>query len=127
MVARRIDDPRHGTADPQPVYNGNPERSEVDALPLFASSAAFQLWHVPAPRPVHESGGEVAADLPLTAALLASAFDRVWDTLRALYYRDGAGLAAWSRTRDAFRPRAVAAKSLTAFETMVDEMVVRSR
>ncbi len=59
-----------GLPDPQPVYNGNPERSEAEAPPLFAASAAFQLWRVPAPRPVHESGGEVAADLPVTPAML---------------------------------------------------------
>ncbi|MDH4066684.1 MAG: hypothetical protein OEW19_19965, partial [Acidobacteriota bacterium] len=74
-----------GLPDPQPVYNGNPQRSEAEAPPLFALNAAFQMWRVPAPRPVHESGGEVAADLPLSPALLTSAFDRVWDTLRGLY------------------------------------------
>ena len=47
-----------GLPDPQPVYNGNPERSEAEAPPLFAASAAFQLWRVPAPRPVHESEGK---------------------------------------------------------------------
>ena len=46
-----------GLPDPQPVYNGNPLRNEVEAPPLFALNAAFQLWRVAAPLPVHEDGG----------------------------------------------------------------------
>ena len=46
-----------GLPDPQPVYNGNPLRNEVEAPPLFALNAAFQLWRVAAPLPIHEDGG----------------------------------------------------------------------
>jgi gamma-glutamyltranspeptidase len=112
-----------GLPDPEPVYNGNPERSVAEPPPLFASNAAFQMWRVAAPRPVHESGGEISGELPLTPAMLTSTFDRLWDTLRGLYYNQGDGLAAWTRARDAARPRAAAAKSLAEFEAVVDEMV----
>lgn len=112
-----------GLPDPQPIYNGNPERSDVEPPPLFAPNAAFQLWRVPAPRPVHESGGELSAELPLTPAMLAASFDRVWETLRGLYYSGGAALAEWTRARDTFRPRSAAARSLSEFEAVVDEMV----
>ncbi|MEZ5286372.1 MAG: hypothetical protein R2712_16495 [Vicinamibacterales bacterium] len=71
-----------GLPDPQPVYNGNPERSAAEAPPLFALNAAFHLWRVPAPEPVHEAGGEITADLPLSTEMLTRTFDRVWDTLR---------------------------------------------
>ena len=46
-----------GLPDPQPVYNGNPLRNEVEAPPMFALNAAFQLWRVAAPLPVHETVG----------------------------------------------------------------------
>ena len=112
-----------GLPDPQPVYNGNPQRSEVEAPPMFALNAAFQMWRVAAPLPVHDGGGDIAVDLPLAPAQLTSTFDRVWETLRGLYYSNGASLASWTRARDTYRPRAAAAKSERAFEAIVDEMV----
>jgi gamma-glutamyltranspeptidase len=112
-----------GLPDPQPVYNGNPQRSDEEPPPLFALTAAYQLWRVPAPPPVHETGGELALDLPLTPPMLTASFDRVWETLRDLYYAGGPGAAEWSRARDVFRPRAAAARSVTEFEQVVDEMV----
>jgi len=36
-----------GLPDPQPVYNGNPARSDAEPPPLFALNAAFNLWRVP--------------------------------------------------------------------------------
>ena len=112
-----------GLPDPQPVYNGNPQRSELEAPPMFALNAAFQMWRVAAPLPVHDSGGDIAMDLPLAPAQLTATFDRVWETLRALYYANGPSLASWTRARDTYRPRAAAAKSEGAFEAIVDEMV----
>jgi len=112
-----------GLPDPQPVYNGNPQRSESEAPPMFALNAAFRMWRVAAPLPVHETGGDIAVQLPLSAAQLATAFDRVWETLRSLYYSGGSSLASWTRARDTFRSRAAAAKSESAFEAIVDEMV----
>ena len=71
-----------GLPDPDPVYNGNPLRSEVAAPPLFATTRAFQLWRVPAPLPVHENVGALTSELSATPALYAAAFDRAWQTLR---------------------------------------------
>jgi gamma-glutamyltranspeptidase len=112
-----------GLPDPDPVYNGNPLRNEALPPPLFASSRAFQLWRVPAPLPVHEDGGAVAAELTPTPALLAAAFDRAWQTLRDLYYSSGASAEAWSRLRETYRPRALQAKTEAELEAILDEMV----
>ena len=78
-----------GLPDPQPVYNGNPLRNEVEAPPLFALNAAFQLWRVAAPLPVHEDGGAVPAEIAPSPALFGAMFDRVWTTLKSLYYSSG--------------------------------------
>jgi gamma-glutamyltranspeptidase len=131
-----------GLPDPQPVYNGNPLRSEIEAPPLFALNDAFQLWRVPAPLPVHEDGGAVAADVTPTPAMFGAMFDRVWTTLKTLYYSadstippgGGAGTTTppggrasnteqWTAARDKFRARAVSAKSEADLETVIDEMV----
>jgi gamma-glutamyltranspeptidase len=112
-----------GLPDPQPVYNGNPLRNDVEAPPLFALNAAFQLWRLPAPLPVHEEGGAVEAELAPSPAMFGAVFDRVWGTLRALYYSAGASAEQWAGTRDKFRGRAVAARGESDFETVVDEMV----
>lgn len=112
-----------GLPDPQPVYNGNPLRNEVEAPPLFALNAAFQLWRVAAPLPVHEGGGGVPAEVEPSPALFAAMFDRVWTTLKTLYYSSGATAEQWAGARDAYKPRAVAAKSEAELETVIDEMI----
>ena len=112
-----------GLPDPQPVYNGNPLRNEVEAPPLFALSSAFQLWRVPAPLPVHEEGGAVAAEVSASPALFGAMFDRVWSTLRSLYYSTGDTAQQWTAARDKYRGRAVVAKNEADLETVIDEMV----
>lgn len=112
-----------GLPDPQPVYNGNPLRNEADAPPLFALNAAYQLWRVPAPLPVHEGGGEVPAAVEASPALFGAIFDRVWGTLRSLYYAEGESAAAWTAAREQYRGRAAAAKTEADLETVIDEMV----
>jgi len=112
-----------GLPDPQPVYNGNPLRNDLEAPPLFALNAAFQLWRVPAPLPVHDDGGAITADLAPTAATFAAMFDRVWNTLRTLYYTAPPAAETWTGLKDQFRPRAMAAKSETDLEAVIDEMV----
>jgi gamma-glutamyltranspeptidase len=112
-----------GLPDPQPVYNGNPLRNEVEAPPLFALNAAFQLWRVTAPLPVHEDGGAVAADVAASPTLFTAMFDRVWTTLKSLYYAEGETATQWSTARDAFRPRATAARNEAELESVIDEMV----
>ena len=109
--------------DPQPVYNGNPLRNEVEAPPLFALNAAFQLWRVAAPLPVHEDGGAVPAEIAPSPALFGAMFDRVWTTLKSLYYSSGPTAEQWASARDKFRPRATAAKNEADLETVIDEMV----
>jgi gamma-glutamyltranspeptidase / glutathione hydrolase len=112
-----------GLPDPQPIYNGNPERNGADAPPLFAVSRAFQLWRVPAPLPVHEDGGVLTTELAASPALLTAAFTRTWQTLRDLYYASGATAASWLQLREKYQPRASMAKSDAEFETIVDEMI----
>ncbi|MDO8678265.1 MAG: gamma-glutamyltransferase [Acidobacteriota bacterium] len=112
-----------GLPDPQPVYNGNPLRDETEAPPLFALNSAFQLWRLPAPLPVHEDGGAVATEIAPSPALFGAMFDRVWGTLRTLYYSSGAGAQTWTAARDQFRSRSASARSEADLETVIDEMV----
>jgi gamma-glutamyltranspeptidase/glutathione hydrolase len=112
-----------GLPDPQPVYNGNPLRHDAEPLPLFATSRAFQLWRVPAPLPVHESGGAFSTDLSPNPALYRAAFTRAWQTLRDLYYSSGPSLATWEQLRDKYAPRASAAEDDAEFEAVVDALV----
>ena len=112
-----------GLLDPQPVYNGNPLRNEVEAPPLFALNAAFQLWRLPAPLPVHEDGGAVPAEVSASPALFGAMFDRVWTTLKSLYYSTGETAQRWTAARDKHRGRAMAAKNEAELETVIDEMV----
>ncbi|MGD9905614.1 MAG: gamma-glutamyltransferase [Vicinamibacterales bacterium] len=111
-----------GLPEPQPVYNGNPTRDDREPAPLFAGTAAFQLWRVAAPLPVDESGGEVVTTLSQPRAWLA-AFDRTWDTLRRLYYDSGPSAATWVALRDTYRPQAEAAPGEAALEAVLDAMV----
>jgi gamma-glutamyltranspeptidase len=112
-----------GLLDPQPVYNGNPLRNEVEAPPLFALNSAFQLWRIQAPLPVHEDGGAIAAEVSASPALFTAMFDRVWTTLKSLYYSSGETAQQWSAARDRYRGRATAAKNEAELETVLDEMV----
>jgi gamma-glutamyltranspeptidase len=112
-----------GLPEPQPVYNGNPLRTESEAPPLFALNCAFQLWRIPAPLPVHEDGGHITADIAPSSTLLTAAFDRAWTTLKTLYYSSGAAAEQWTSARDRHRPRALAAKNEAELETVIDEMV----
>jgi gamma-glutamyltranspeptidase len=112
-----------GLPDPQPVYNGNPLRLDAEPLPLFAMSRAFQLWRVPAPLPIHESGGTLTTELAPAPALYARAFQRTWQTLRDLYYSKGSAAETWTALRAKYQGRAAAAGSDAEFETIVDQMV----
>ncbi len=112
-----------GLPDPQPVYNGNPQRNDVEAPPLFALNSAFQLWRVQAPLPVHEEGGAVTAEVSASPALFTAMFDRVWTTLKSLYYATGQTAEQWTRAREQYRPRASAAKTESELESVIDQMV----
>jgi gamma-glutamyltranspeptidase len=112
-----------GLPDPQPVYNGNPLRSELEPVPLFNLTRAFQLWRVPAPSPVHESSATLATELAPSPDLYNAAFSRAWQTLRDLYYSAGAAADAWLRLREKYQERAARASTDIAFEDVVDAMV----
>jgi gamma-glutamyltranspeptidase len=106
---------------PDPTYNGNPLRSDADQPPLF-TVGAFRLLMVDAPLPVDAGLRDVATGAPEPAQLLA-AFDRVWETLRRMYYAGGEGLSAWTALRDRLRPEAQAARSEAALESVVDRLI----
>ena len=72
---------------------------------------------------MHEDGALLTTELAPTPALYAAAFERVWQTLRDLYYSTGPAADAWRQLRDKYQPRAVQAKSDAEFEDIVDEMV----
>jgi len=112
-----------GLPDPQPVYNGNPLRDDGEAPPMFALNSAFQLWRVAAPLPVHEDGGVVPAEIPVSPTLFGAMFDRVWTTLKTLYYSSGPSAGQWATAREQHRARATAAKTEADFESVIDEMV----
>ena len=109
-----------------PAYNGNPLRSDDDPPPLFVTEA-FRLWMVDAPLPVDSGASEVAlADSAATAyrrRTLVAAFDRVWETLRRLYYSNGQGADEWRALREKYRKDAEAAADEAALETVVDKLV----
>jgi gamma-glutamyltranspeptidase len=111
--------------EPEPSYNGNPERDRAEPPALFGLGRAYQLWTVPAPRLVDEGGRSVAAPAAISPAALTRAFDNVWGTLKRLYYDSGSGSPQWQALRDEYRPRAEQARSQAALEDLVDQMVAQ--
>ncbi len=108
---------------PEPTYNGNPHRDRGEAPPLFALGPAYQLWTVPAPRPVDEGGRTLAPGLETTPGVFTSIFDRVWSTLKRMYYASGDAAAQWETLRAKFRPQAEQARTEAALEEVTDRMV----
>ncbi len=108
---------------PQPEYNGNPQRVTEAPPPLFALNGAFTLWTVPAPAPVDTAAHELSLAAAGDTGQYGLEFDRVWDTLRKLYYSSGSSAAVWRQLKDEYRPQAVAAKSADGFEDVVDRMI----
>lgn len=109
--------------DPEPVYNGNPHRDRSDPPPVFGLGRAYQLWNVPAPRPVDEGGRAFAPGFTATPAAFTAAFDRVWSTLQRLYYSSGDSAAQWEALRAKYRPQAEQARTEAALEDVTDRMV----
>jgi gamma-glutamyltranspeptidase/glutathione hydrolase len=106
----------------QAGYNGNPNRNEDDETVLSAGAGEQVLWRVAAPRPIDDGARAVTTPASATGRW-AGQFDRVWQTMKSLYYRDGESAAAWSRLRDKYRPQAMAAKSAEDAEDVVDAMI----
>ena len=111
--------------EPDPGYNGNPRRDRDDPLAIFSDGRTYRLWIVPAPRAVDEGTRAVAAPSALTTAPYKRAFDAVWTTLKRVYYQSGEGSQAWDRLRVELEPRAEQARSESAFEDVVDQMIAR--
>jgi gamma-glutamyltranspeptidase len=111
--------------DPDPGYNGNPTRHLDDPPALFGDGRTYRLWIVPAPRAVDEGARALVAPSSLTATPYKRAFDSVWTTLKRVYYQAGEGARAWDRLRSELEPRAEQARSESAFEDLIDQMIAR--
>ena len=105
-----------------PSYNGNPLRSDDDPPPAFAMSQGFALWIVDAPLPVDAGVQRIAVPSP-TPQQMTAAFERVWETLRRLYYSSGPTAAEWKQLGEKYRPQAAVARDEAALETVVDRLV----
>ena len=108
---------------PDPTYNGNPARNDDEPPPLFANAEAFRLWTIDAPLPVDAGAREVVGIGAREGERLIAGFDRVWETLRRLYYASGPSAARWDALKAAHRPRALAARDEAELETIIDAMV----
>src|SRR4029453_12632406 len=111
--------------EPDPGYNGNPRRDRDDPPALFGDGRTYRLWIVPAPRAVDEGTRAVTAPSAPTVAPYKRAFETVWTTLKHVYYMSGDGARAWDRLRAELEPRAEQARSESAFEDVVDQMIAR--
>jgi gamma-glutamyltranspeptidase/glutathione hydrolase len=109
--------------DPEPTYNGNPHRDLTDGPPVFGLGRAYQLWTVPAPRPVDEGGRPLTPAIAHTRDAYTAAFDRVWTTLKRLYYGSGDAAAQWDALRAKYRPQAAQARHEDALEDVTDRLV----
>jgi gamma-glutamyltranspeptidase len=107
--------------EPEPTYNGNPLRSAAEPPPLF-TVGAFELWTVAAPVEVDEHVRAVALPAP-PAGTWTAAFDRVWETLRDLYYRDGPPASEWRALGERYRKEAAAARTEQDLETTLDRLI----
>jgi gamma-glutamyltranspeptidase len=105
----------------EPSYNGNPLRNADDPPPTFAAEG-FSLWIVDAPLPV-DSGAHSLNPGSISTTQLTEAFDRVWETLRRLYYGDGPSARSWLALKEKYRPQAAAARDDASLESVVDKMI----
>jgi gamma-glutamyltranspeptidase len=109
--------------DPEPTYNGNPHRDRSEAPPVFGLGRAYQLWTVPAPRPIDEGGRTLAPAITPTPDVLTAAFDRVWAALQRMYYASGDAELQWNVLRQKYRPQAQQARTEQALEDVTDRMI----
>jgi gamma-glutamyltranspeptidase len=108
-------------------YNGDPDRlGDRDAGDLFAR--AGRLWLVAAPAPPAALTALAAPAVTDRARHNADAFERVWSRTNALYYTDSSAAGAprrarWRALREAYRPRALAARSDDELESVTHRMI----
>ena len=65
----------------------------------------------------------LTTELAPSPALYAAAFDRVWETLRGLYYSTGSSADSVATAREKHQPRAAQAKNDAEFERRLTRMV----
>lgn len=107
---------------PSTAYNGNPDRNDDDAPAAFVDAETLRLWHIQAPRAV-DAGARAIAAPQVSQSQWVSQFDRVWQTMKSLYYAEGPSATEWDRLRETHRPAALAAKSSRDVELVVDAML----
>jgi gamma-glutamyltranspeptidase len=104
------------------AYNGNPERRDDEPPTALAGAGTFELWRLQAPRPV--DAGAAAVPLPAPdGTRWTSAFDQVWQTMKALYYRDGPSAAEWDALGAKHRPRLARVNDAAAAEAVIDDLI----
>jgi gamma-glutamyltranspeptidase len=109
--------------EPEPVYNGNPDRDTSEPPALFALGHAYQLWTVAAPRAVDEAGRPLVPAVSASPASLTRAFDSVWTSLKRMYYETGDGAKRWDDLRATYRPRVEHVRNESGLEDVVDQMI----
>lgn len=106
-----------------PGYNGDPRRNDDDVPMLFADAKDYTLWRVAAPRPVDANAATIATTGAALSTQFAAAFDRVWTSLKSLYYSSGDSASQWDALRTKYRGQALSAKDAKAAEDVIDQMV----
>jgi gamma-glutamyltranspeptidase/glutathione hydrolase len=109
-------------APTDPGYNGDPLRNDDDAPALFVDAKNYTLWRVDAPRPIDSNAATVATTAP-SPTQFGATFDRVWQTLKTLYYSNGPSAGQWDALRTKYRAEAISAKDAKAAEDVIDRMV----
>ena len=110
-------------APTDPGYNGDPRRNDDDQPMLFADAKDYTLWRVAAPRAVDANASTVSTSAAALSMQFGAAFDRVWTSLKSLYYSSGDSTSQWDALRTKYRGDAVAAKDAKAAEDVIDRMV----
>ena len=91
------------------------------AAAALCGAEAFRLWLVDAPLPIDLASARSSPQRLGTVLLVA--FDRVWETLRRLYYSTGATSSRWVELKEQYRPRRRRAQDEAALEAAIDAMV----
>jgi gamma-glutamyltranspeptidase len=110
--------------EPEPDYNGNPDRVAAEPPPAFGGARSFKLWTVPAPEPVDASGRDLALNATPDSDRFVRAFDNVWQTLAQLYYSHGPSAAEWRALGEKYRAEAAKSSDARVFESTVDRMIL---